>query len=340
MAVSILELAVWLLTILAGCELFSNGIEWAGKKMKLGEGAVGSVLAAVGTALPETMVPIMALLFGRGEKSIEVGVGAIAGAPFMLSTLAFMITGVAVLVYAGMGRRTREMRADAEVIGRDIRYFLIVYFIAVVVVTLDTHDQPWTHVLRYLTAAFLLGAYGYYVYRTFRNPGEHGGDIKELHLARLFRLDMHSRHIAVQVLIGLGLIILGAHEFVRVVEHVSELIGVSALVLSLIITPIATELPEKMNSVLWTRNWKDTLALGNITGAMVFQSCIPVALGVALVHTWHLHDEAVASAILALASAGVTYLVLKVRKRFSPWALLSGGVFYALFMIYVFAIPH
>ena len=81
----ILILAVAFVVILLGAELFTNGIEWFGRKLELAEGAVGSVLAAVGTALPETMIPIIAILFGGGgEATDEVGVGAILGAPFML----------------------------------------------------------------------------------------------------------------------------------------------------------------------------------------------------------------------------------------------------------------
>jgi cation:H+ antiporter len=79
--------------ILIGSELFTNGIEWFGHKLELGEGAIGSVLAAIGTALPETMVPLIAILFGGGIAASEVGVGAILGAPFMLATLTMFVTG-------------------------------------------------------------------------------------------------------------------------------------------------------------------------------------------------------------------------------------------------------
>src|SRR3954468_231060 len=83
--------------ILLGAELFTNGIEWFGRKLELAEGAVGSVLAAVGTALPETMIPIIAIAFGSGESSEAVGVGATLGAPFMLSPLAMFVTGGGVI---------------------------------------------------------------------------------------------------------------------------------------------------------------------------------------------------------------------------------------------------
>ena len=65
----ILILIAAFLIILLGAELFTNSIEWFGRKLNLAEGAVGSVLAAVGTALPETMIPIIAILFASGEGS-------------------------------------------------------------------------------------------------------------------------------------------------------------------------------------------------------------------------------------------------------------------------------
>src|SRR5512147_2308584 len=84
--------------ILLGATVFTNGLEWFGKKMNLSDGAVGSIFAAVGTALPETIIPIIAILFGSKEAGHSIGVGAIIGAPFMLGTLAFFISGVAVMV--------------------------------------------------------------------------------------------------------------------------------------------------------------------------------------------------------------------------------------------------
>ena len=69
-AMDVLILAVAFVIILLGAELFTNGIEWFGRKLELAEGAVGSVLAAVGTALPETMIPIIAILSGGGLRGV------------------------------------------------------------------------------------------------------------------------------------------------------------------------------------------------------------------------------------------------------------------------------
>ena len=125
--------------ILLGATVFTNGLEWFGKKMKLSDGAVGSVFAAIGTALPETLVPIVAIMFGTSEAGHKIGVGAIIGAPFMLGTLAFFISGVAVI----WNRKKRDdypvMRVDTTVMRRDMEYFLILYAVAIGASFLGSH---------------------------------------------------------------------------------------------------------------------------------------------------------------------------------------------------------
>ena len=118
--------------ILLGAELFTNGIEWFGRKLELAEGAVGSVLAAVGTALPETMIPIIAITFGGGgEATDDVGVGAILGAPFMLSTLAMFVTGIGVIAFRKRRATATRMVVDTTVLVHDIRYFVVAYALAI-----------------------------------------------------------------------------------------------------------------------------------------------------------------------------------------------------------------
>lgn len=86
MTILVLQLVVMLFVILAASELFTNALEHLGEKLKISEGVTGSLFAAIGTALPETMVPLLALYAGTANVSVneEIGVGAILGAPLML----------------------------------------------------------------------------------------------------------------------------------------------------------------------------------------------------------------------------------------------------------------
>jgi cation:H+ antiporter len=335
-------LVVSFAVILAGAELFTNGIEWFGHKLELAEGAIGSVLAAVGTALPETMIPFIAIVFGGGVAAGEVGVGAILGAPFMLSTLAMFVTGAAVLLMRKRRANREDLVVDPGVLGHDMAYFAVAYAIAVGVALL-----PADLILpRQLTAIVLIGIYAWYVVGHLRAQAAQEAELAPL---RFHRLDRRApahpapprfRIVNVQVLVALACIVGGAWGFVGAVQGLSASLGLNGTLLALIVAPIATELPEKLNSVIWVRQGKDTLAMGNITGAMVFQSAFPTSIGLVFApQLW-----SVSGAGIAFASAGITFLAsaaiilpMLVRRRLDGRALLVGGIFYLVYLVVVLA---
>ena len=333
----LIVLAISFVVILAGSELFTNGIEWFGHKLELGEGAIGSVLAAVGTALPETMIPFIAIVFGTGMAGKEVGVGAILGAPFMLSTLTMFVTGAAIVLLRRRRATGERLTVDIAVLGHDMAWFAIAYLIAVGAAFLPV-DWEWP---RRFVALFLLGTYAYYVWGHLQaEAAEHEG----LQPLRFHKLDRGApQHpepprlfiVTVQVMVSLGLIIGGAWGFVGAVEDIASTLGLNGTLLALVIAPVATELPEKLNSVIWVRRGKDTLAMGNITGAMVFQSAIPTSIGLALAsRSWTVVGEGVAfsSALIAFASSAAIFIPMLIRKRLTARGLLIGGVFYLAYL--------
>jgi cation:H+ antiporter len=312
------ELAVSLVVILFGAQLFTNGVEWIGERFGLSEGAVGSVLAAIGTALPETVLPLIAILSGGVASGKDIGVGAILGAPFMLSTLAMFVLGAAILVSARGGRRGTRLLAEPSVVRQDLAFFLV--------------------------------AYGAYVRRHFRAPGEKelegqaSGEVRPLYLrAWLERLLRGSRSWAAeppgwasvgQTLVALALIVGGAKVFVDGMETLAHAFHVPTLVFALLVAPVATELPEQFNGVLWVGRRKDTLALGNVTGAMVFQSSFPVTIGM-LLTPWHLTQEGLVAGCLALGAGLWLYLVIRLKQTLPAWLLLTQGVLYVGYVGYV-----
>jgi cation:H+ antiporter len=337
-------LLVAFVLILLGAELFTNGIEWVGHKLQLAEGAVGSVLAAVGTALPETMIPIVAILIAPGAATSEIGIGAILGAPFMLSTLAMFVSGVAVLAVRKRRDLGDTMLVQPVVLFHDVRWFFIGYAIAIGVAFVPP-DITWP---RWIAAAVLLVLYALYVREHFRAEGDHDGGVDDLAPLRLHRLDARTtaddggprlRIVGLQVGIALALIVVGALVFVGAVERLAHGLGVSGAMLALIIAPIATELPEKFNSVIWIRQSKDTLALGNITGAMVFQSMIPTVVALLFAPAaWSVAAAApivFASAGIAFASTAAIFVPMRIRGLLRGRWLLVGGVFYVAYLLLV-----
>ena len=111
--------------------------------------------------------------------------------------------------------------------------------------------------------------------------------------------------------------------------------GISALLLSLMIIPIATELPEKVNSILWIRRHKDTLAFGNITGAMVFQGTLLPAIGIMLT-PWAPQREVVAGIVITLV-ATLWLRVVMGRGQLRVWHLGVNGILYITYLIIALA---
>ncbi len=359
MAGDLFLLIVSFAVIIVGAELFTNGVEWLGVRLRLSEGAVGSVLAAVGTALPETLIPFVALVLFKGAADHEVGLGAILGAPFMLATLAFFVTALAAIIFRKRRSNGILLAVNRDVASRDLGFFFPLYGAAIAV-----SFSPIGHWARYAVAVAIFCIYCYYVWLNLKETAESGKEeplIINLMWAALPLLppgppdreraqkrrdhlnanEPRLRAVTGQVLLALTLIVGGAYIFVGACRAAAYAAGFSPLIFALIIAPVATELPEKFNSVIWVKGGKDTLSLGNITGAMVFQATFPVSLGIFLTD-WHFGGSAAGNAALlsagiALASAALLFVTIRLNRKptFFPWPMMLGVVWWLVFVGYV-----
>jgi len=317
--------------VLTGALLFTNAVEWIGHRLHLGEGAVGSILAAVGTAMPETLIAIVALI-SANEGSEDVAVGAIVGAPFLLATLAMGLVGLFAYSYRQRRSQGVHLEAHGPTLERDLLFFLAFFTLAGLLAW-----GPPAAVRIPLGVAFV-ASYLFYIARTLRGAGE--VQQEETLNPLLFerrperREDPGLAFCVVQLLVGLGAMVGGAHLFVEQLLSVAEDLGVDALVLALILAPLATELPEKVNSFFWVREGKDALALGNISGAMVFQSTIPVGIGL-LFTNWSLAGNAVFSVCLGVAGGLVAYFSLHRAGQFNLPSVIAWFGLYAAFLVAV-----
>jgi cation:H+ antiporter len=317
--------------VLTGALIFTNSVEWIGHRLEVGVGAVGSILAAVGTAMPETLIAIVALL-GVEEGSEDVAIGAIVGAPFLLATLAMGLVGFFAYLYRDKRDQGVQLNVHRPTLERDLIFFLVLFGLAGAL-----SWGPPAPVRIAVGVVFLL-AYVFYIRLTLRGGGEVQSEESLNPLIFERRPDRREDPALVlcviQLLVGLGAMIGGAHLFVEELLHIAESLGVEALVLALILAPLATELPEKVNSFFWVREGKDALALGNISGAMVFQSMIPVGIG--LIFTdWELNWHAVLSIGLGLAGGLLAYESLHLARRFKLPAVIGWFALYASFIIAV-----
>ena len=329
------QLLLMLIVILVAAEIFTNALEHLGERMKISEGVTGSLFAAVGTAMPETMVPLLAIFAGGTDSHVneEIGVGAILGAPLMLSTLSLSLMALAVLAKRGAnGHFTPEHTG----LRRDLNFFLLAFAVAGAAMFVP-HDIPG---VRAALAIGMVLIYFVYIMVTLRASNQlvkdgHGTEAEGKMFLTRIGLPHNLLVILIQLLLGIGLLIVGAKGFINGVQEAAVIMGISALLLSLLIIPIATELPEKVNSILWIRRQKDTLAFGNITGAMVFQGTLLPAIGIMLT-PWTPQIEVLAGVVITFAAA-LWLRLMHARGQLRVWHLGVNGAMYILFLVIVLA---
>lgn len=335
----VILLIVCAIAIYLACEWFVNAIEWLGVRLRVGGMAVGTILAAAGTALPETVVTLMAVLFGSAEHGDDIAVGASMGGPLVVGTLAYAVTGGMLL----MRRRSKRAMAlagsgdpegagvsetdgiDTRRLARDQAWFLSIFVCKVALGLVAFAIKPWLGLV-------FLAVYGVYFYREMTDDGTDASadDLDPLKLQPR-RANPGLLAVSAQTIGSLAVIFVASQVFVKQLEWAGPALGLPSVVVALLLSPIATELPEIMNAIIWVRQGKANLALGNISGAMMIQATVPSAVGIGLT-PWMFDTPLVLAGVATLASVSYLLLILR-RGAFTPGRLLGAGGFYLAFAV-------
>ena len=314
--------------IYVACEYFVNGIEWLGKKLRLGETATGTVLAAFGTALPESAVTFVAVVMGRTADVRDIGVGAAMGGPLVLATIAYATVGIALWCHRGrLGRADGRVQVKHARLARDQAWFLSIFVAKCALGLIAFVFKPWLGVL------FLL-AYALYVWRELKDEHE-VSDAEPLEPLKFQPRATTPSMLAVSLQAALSLLViaLASHVFVSQIEVIGVAMHLPPHVVALVLSPVATELPETMNALIWVRQGKERLALANISGAMMIQATVPSALAI-FATPWLFDAPLVVSGLLTMLAIVYLWRLFR-RGNVDGRVLIPVSVFYLLFAGYV-----
>jgi len=314
--------------IYLACEYFVNGVEWFGQRLNLGATATGTILAAFGTALPESAVTFVAVILGKTPEQKDIGVGAALGGPLVLATIAYAIVGVALWM-----NRRRLQRADNVVrveharLSRDQAWFLAIFVVKCSLGLIAFAFKPWLGVL-------FLAAYALYVWRELKSDDT----APEEEVLEPLKLQPKAANpslwwVSAQTVLALLVIAIASHTFVKQIEAIGVALQLSPHLVALVLSPVATELPETMNALIWVRQGKERLALANISGAMMIQATIPSSL--ALFATPWMFDAPLMVAGV-LTGVAIVYLWWLFRRgRVDARWLVPVGLLYGVFAAYI-----
>jgi len=311
--------------IYLACEFFVNGVEWVGQRLNMGQTATGTILAAFGTALPESVVTLVAVVFGANEAEKDIGVGAALGGPLALSTLAYSVVGLTLLGSRTLAvRRKARLDVDTRQLSRDQSWFLGIFIFKIGLGLVAFHGKSWLGLL-------FLAAYGLYVAKELSADGD-AADAVDLEPLKL-RPHAHPSlaWASLQTMGALVVIFVASRIFVNQLGAIGSWLGIGSQVLALLLSPVATEMPETMNAIIWVRQGKERLALANISGAMMIQATIPSALGL-LFTPWRLEWPLVWAGVVTLAATAVLYMMFR-TGRITPIKLAWAASLYVLFAV-------
>jgi cation:H+ antiporter len=316
--------------IYLACEYFVNGVEWVGHRLAMGQKATGTLLAAFGTALPESVVTFVAVTFSLSKADKDIGVGAAMGGPLVLGTLAYAVVGVTLL----MCRRAMPTRGAARHLyaglSRDQAWFTVISLAKLGFGLVAFAFKPW------LGAAFLL-AYAVYAWREM--VGEDGEEEEGEREPLKFAPRQAAPGTGIALLqTGLALVVIFAASrfFVSQLDALGPHLGLKPQLLSLLVSPVATELPETLNAIIWIRQGKVKLALANISGAMMIQATVPTAFG--LIFTpWRLDPSLIVAGVITLLSVAALFLAFW-RGWATRFYLSAMALFYAAFAVALVAL--
>ncbi|MFJ4893780.1 MULTISPECIES: sodium:calcium antiporter [unclassified Streptomyces] len=334
-------LIVCAVAIYLSCEWFVNAVEWLGERLNVGKMAVGTILAAFGTALPESVVTLVAVTTGATDEAKDIGVGAAMGGPLALSTIAYGVTGAMLMlkrrrerIAAGPGATPAGARneealgsaADMKRLAKDQKWFLPIFAVKVALGLVAFAFKP-------VLGLLFFAAYAVYFWREIR-----GGDDDEDEGPDLEPLKFQPKAaspstwaVAAQTALTLVVIFFASQLFVKQLDAIGPMLGLSAAVTALLLSPVATELPEIMNAVIWVRQGKTQLALANISGAMMIQATVPSGLGL-LFTRWDFDAALLWSGLITMAA--IVYLLMTMRgHRLTPARLTVAAGFYVVFAL-------
>lgn len=325
MMVAVLLLLVSAAVIYFSCEMFVNGVEWLGHKLHISQTATGTILAAFGTALPESVVTLVATAFASHEAERQIGIGAALGGPLALSTVAYAVVGLSLVACGTKLGRGREafLAVDGRRLSRDQAWFLAIFAGKIALGLVAFGAKPWLGFV-------FLAAYAWYLKVEMTGDCDNDDDsCPEALKIRRNDADPPLGWIIVQTAAATVVIFLASRLFVSQLDVLGPWLGLGPQATALLFSPIATELPETVNALIWVRQGKERLALANISGAMMIQATVPTAFGLFFT-PWRLDRPLLAAAAVTAVAILLLFVAFR-RGRVRGLTLAQVGWLYPVF---------
>lgn len=271
MAANVLLLLGWLGELIFASWLLADGAEHLAERW--GGRFVGRTLLSVATTLPEIGIVVAAAKDGSYGTAIGSALG---------SNLFMMTFGLAIMLIIATTRLSKAPQKfiDVKDFGLD-KIFLIITAVVGAVMFIDGYNV--------MDGIIFAGMFAIYLGFAFREMKKEKKAMKMVPL----EASLHENHSQVKpkkhftramilFIAGTVGIFIGAEPFVHSLEGVSVDLGVSVVVLAVIVSPIAGEMPEKISMILLARKSANgaSIAVANVLGSKILNNTLLLSVAV------------------------------------------------------------
>lgn len=263
---------IWLGELTFSSWLLSYGAEHLSERY--GAKFVGRVLLSIATTLPEIAIVIYAAASGAYGIAIGSGLG---------SNIMMMTLGLAIMLIIST---TRLSKAPLKMIDvstfKNDKIFLLATAVISLILFLDGYD--------YVDGIIFVGIFIVYIFialyemklemkeNLFKDNAKEIGNKNNLG-----KRNNKKMVIAVGVFLAGALgILIGAEPFIHSMQGFSVEVGISAIVLAVILSPIAGEMPEKISMMILARKGAAgaSIAIANVLGSKILNNSLLLAVAV------------------------------------------------------------
>ncbi len=312
MSIQLAQLLIWsvylgisVFVLVRGADLFLTRAKQIGSSLGLSHFAIGILIVAFGTSLPELASSTIAAIHGATEIVIANVVGS-------------NITNI-LLIVGLLATITGRIPVDHNLVKTE----LPIFFIATALFTVIIRDSAVDR----LEALLLLGTFATYLWYLFVEA--RGDRTLDAHRQR------HS-HISFQTilyaLVGLFGLLIGAHYTVEMTVNIATALSVPIGLVTIGAIALGTSLPELFVSLRAMYNGEVELAIGNIFGSNAFNLLVVIGIP-ALIHPLHTEPLIIVIGLPILIGASAIFFVTSFSRQIMRWEGMMMLLFFVFFLI-------
>lgn len=329
---------LWILELTGASYLLSYGAEHMSKSF--GTKFVGRTLLSVATTLPEIAI----VVYASAQGFYGTAIGSALGSNLLMMTL-----GLSIMLLIATTKLSRHPAKEIDVRQFKLdKYLLIISAMVSLVLFIDGFS--------FIDGIIFSGMFAAYLFLAYREMRHERAQIRAKMTEQNSVVENGVYHgtrkqftkaILVFVVGTIGIFV-GAEPFIHALEGFAVDAGISVVILAVIISPIAGEMPEKISLMILARKGAagTSIAVANVLGSKILNNTLLLAVavfGAMAYHGFYAHIEATSILWYQMILVTAVTIIAMIPMLRNKLDLRSGILLLALYAIGIavqFFMPH